>query len=82
MKTAECLTRDRAWFVALSVTGDEQDALDILQDSYLKAWQKLETLKQPEKFPAWLKQLAGNTAKDFIKRRKPQLFAPGAEDEF
>jgi len=33
-----CLkTRDRAYFVTFSITKNEDDALDILQDSYLKS---------------------------------------------
>ena len=76
------LTRDRAYFVALSVAKDEQDALDIVQDSFLKAWQNINTLEKPEQFPAWLKQIAGNTAKDYLKRRNPMLFAQqGVESE-
>jgi len=75
------LTRDRAYFVAYSVTGDEQDALDILQDSYLKAWQSIATLREPERFTAWLKQITGNTAKNFIKQRKPYMFQTAGEAE-
>ena len=75
------LTRDRAYFVAFSITKDEQDALDILQESYLKAWQGIDAMQKPEQFPAWLNQITGNTAKDFIKQRKPYLFQPVGEDE-
>jgi len=74
------LTRDRAFFVARSIAGNEQDALDIIQDSYLKAWQNLHGLKQPEQFPAWLRQITGNTAKNYLRRGKPQLFLPGGEE--
>jgi len=75
------LTRDRAYFVAYSVTRSEQDALDILQDSYLKAWQNCAGLKNPAVFTAWLHQIVGNTAKDFIKKRRPQLFEPLEGDD-
>jgi len=75
------LTRDRAFFVAYSITKDEEDALDILQDSYLKAWQRMGEFRPPWEFPAWLNRITGNTAKDFIKRRKPYLFQSAVEDE-
>jgi len=68
------LTRDRAYFVAYSITHNEQDALDILQESYLKAWQKCGSLQTPAVFGAWLNQIVGNTAKDFVKKRRPLLF--------
>ena len=69
-----CLTRDRAYFVAFTITRNEQDALDIVQDSYLKAWQSIGSLQKPEQFPAWLRQITGNTAKNFIKHHSPLLF--------
>ena len=70
------LTRDRAYFVAYSVARNEQDALDILQESYLKAWKKLGELNTPDIFCAWLRQIVGNTAKDYVKKRRPQMFEP------
>ena len=74
------LTRDRAYFVAFSITKNEDDALDILQDSYLKAWSKLGTLENPAVFGAWLNQIVGNTAKNFVKKHRPQLFQPAGDD--
>ena len=67
------LTRNRAWFVVLSITKNEDDAMDILQDAYLKAWQKRESLRQPEKFVSWFNQVTANTARDFLRSRKPLL---------
>lgn len=73
------LTRDRAYFVAYSIAKNEQDALDILQDAYLKAWQKLDTLHDPALFSAWFRQITGNTAKNFVKKQQPLLFCGGDE---
>ena len=75
------LTRDRAYFIAFSIARNEQDVLDILQDAYLKAWQGLPGLQNPEQFSAWLRQITGNAAKDYIKKRKPVLFAGGDEGD-
>ena len=58
------LTRDRAYFVAYSITHNEQDALDILQEGYLKAWRKLREMDSPEICAAWLNTIMGNTAKE------------------
>jgi len=74
------LTRDRAYFVAFSITKNEDDALDILQDSYLKAWSKLGTLQNHAVFGAWLNQIVGNTAKNYVKKYRPQLFQPAGGD--
>jgi len=75
------LTRDRAYFVAYSITHNEEDSLDILQESYLKAWKKLREMIEPEICAAWMNQIVGNTAKDFVKKRRPQLFEPLGEED-
>jgi RNA polymerase sigma factor (sigma-70 family) len=42
--------------------GDDGLAEDLLQDSFVQAWQKLEQLREPERFGGWLKQMAINLA--------------------
>ncbi|MCL2195819.1 MAG: sigma-70 family RNA polymerase sigma factor [Oscillospiraceae bacterium] len=69
------LTRQRAWFVAISITKNEHDAQDILQDSYVKAWEKISTLEKPEAFAGWLSQIVANQAKNYIARKRPDSFA-------
>ncbi|MCL2446555.1 MAG: RNA polymerase sigma factor [Oscillospiraceae bacterium] len=74
------LTRQRAWFVAISITKNEHDAQDILQDSYIKAWQKIDTLEKPEAFAGWLSQIVANQAKNYISRKRPDSFADYSDD--
>ncbi|MDR1465890.1 MAG: sigma-70 family RNA polymerase sigma factor [Oscillospiraceae bacterium] len=69
------LTRQQAYFVAFSVAKNEADAKDILQESYLKAYQNLARLEQPERFSAWLNRITANQAKNYISRRQPESFA-------
>jgi len=73
-------TRQRAWFVALSITKNEHDAQDILQESYLKAYQSLGSLKDPACFQSWLAQIVANKAKNYISRKKPDSFADYEDD--
>ncbi|MCL2106375.1 MAG: sigma-70 family RNA polymerase sigma factor [Oscillospiraceae bacterium] len=68
------LTRDRAYFVAFSIARNEEDALDILQETYLRAWQNLHTIENPALFDPWLRRVTGNAAKNYVKKRKPKLF--------
>ena len=49
---------------------DEDTVLDILQDSYIKAFQSLAQLENPENFPAWVKRIAINKAKDHLKKKR------------
>ena len=54
---------------------DEDTALDILQDSYLKAFRSLDRLQEPEKFQAWIKRIAHNRAVDVLRQRKELTFS-------
>ena len=42
--------RDK-WYIAQKYMRNETEAQDILQDAYVKAWQNLDRLQEPEKFP-------------------------------
>lgn len=74
------MTKDSAYFVALSITKNEHDAMDILQDSYIKAFKNLNTLKQPEVFDSWLNRIVANTSKNYITKKKPVLFGDVSND--
>ena len=41
------------FYLALQYTKDEEAAKDVLQDAYLSAFSKLDTLKDPELFSSW-----------------------------
>ena len=69
------MTKDSAYFIALSITHNEQDALDILQDSYIKAFSNLDKVDPPELFDNWFNRIVANCSKDFLKRKKPILFS-------
>ena len=46
----------------LRLTGNREDALDLAQEAFLKAYQGLGTLEEAEKFPPWLYRIAHNQA--------------------
>ena len=54
---------------------DDDTANDILQDTYIKAFARLDQLQHPDKLVPWLKMIANNTAKDWLKKSKPMLFS-------
>ena len=60
---------------------DEDTVLDIVQDSYVKAFQSLDQLDSPENFRAWIKKIATNKAKDYLKKKKPILFSEMANED-
>ena len=59
-------------------TGDFHVAEEITQDTFLKAYQNLSTLKEPQKFAGWLYVIATNYCKMWM--RKKRLSTQSLED--
>ena len=64
-----------------SVIKDEDAAMDILQDAYMYGFQKLDTLENPNRYLAWMKVIAVNRSKDYLKKKKPALFSELSDDD-
>lgn len=60
---------------------DEDEALDIVQDSYIKGFQHLDKLEEPEKFQAWMKVIAANHARDYLRKKRPALFSERIDED-
>ena len=60
---------------------DEDTVMDLLQDTYVKAFTKLDSLGADDKFPAWVKTIARNTALNYLDKKKPLLFTETEDDE-
>ena len=60
---------------------DEDTVMDLLQDTYVKAFTKLDSLGADNKFPAWVKTIARNTALNYLDTKKPLLFTETEDDE-
>jgi RNA polymerase sigma-70 factor (ECF subfamily) len=58
--------------VAYSLLHDSSEAEDVVQETFLKAWQTRHRPADPGKFPAWLATLARNRARDILRRRGGQ----------
>ncbi len=50
--------------------GNEEDAKDVLQESFIHAFSKLSTLKDAGMFTAWLKRVVVNHCLNALKKRK------------
>lgn len=60
--------------LARSMVKNDEDALDLLQESYLYAFRSLGQLERPEYFGTWLYRIVINRCKNFLTRSKPRLF--------
>lgn len=56
-----------------------EDAQEITQDVFLKAYQNLASLKQPEIFDVWLRQIARHECYNWLRRKQPD-FQPLSPD--
>lgn len=59
--------------MAYLYTQQESDALDVVQDSILKAYKSLKNLREPEHFRTWLTRIVINTAQDLLRRRREEF---------
>lgn len=53
---------------------------DILQDTFIQAWQNLSSLRDPKAFRGWLVTIARNNCLKTIKKRKPTISIAGTDD--
>ncbi|CAN5414176.1 RNA polymerase sigma factor [soil metagenome] len=58
---------------AFSLVRDEDDALEIMQDCFMRIFRHLHRLQDPKKFPHWVSRLIVNQTNTFrVKKRKHQ----------
>ena len=57
------------YYLALQYMKNEDAAQDVLQEAYMKAFSRLDTLEQPEAFAGWLGKIVGNTAKNMLQKK-------------
>ena len=65
--------RKAALLVAHTVTRNTYTAEDAVQDAFLCAWQRLDTLKDPAKFGAWVCRIAKYRAVNLAKRYRDYI---------
>jgi len=75
------LHQDRVYRHLLRMLGSHDDALELTQDAFVKAWQALPQWQPEAQFRTWLFRIANNTALDALRRRKLVEFVP-LEDSF
>ena len=62
----------RVFNYLLRLVGQREDALDLSQDVFLKAYQNLKKLDDPAKFPGWLFRIAHNEAYSLLRKNRPE----------
>lgn len=67
--------RDRVFNLAMRICGSREDAEEIAQDSFLKAYMGLGSFKMKSSFSTWLYRIVYNTAVSFLRTRKKDILS-------
>jgi RNA polymerase sigma-70 factor (ECF subfamily) len=63
----------KVYKIAYYMTGNEHDAKDIVQDTFIKAFDKIDTLKDKDKFESWICTIACNLAKNKFRKSEREM---------
>jgi RNA polymerase sigma-70 factor, ECF subfamily len=61
---------DRAWRLATRITGNAQDAEEVVQDAFLSVIWKIDTFRGNSAFGSWLYRIVANAAHQHCRRRR------------
>jgi RNA polymerase sigma-70 factor (ECF subfamily) len=67
----------RVYNYLLRIVGDREEALDVSQDVFLKAYQNLRKLDDSTRFASWLFRIAHNEAFSTFRKRRPERETAG-----
>lgn len=61
---------EEIYWTARHIVGNHQDADDVVQNTFIKAWNKLDEFRGDSKFSTWLHRIAVNEALDLLRKEK------------
>jgi len=64
------LYRHRAYGLAYQYTGNKEDAMDVVQDAFIRAYLNLKTFDFHKEFGPWLLTIVRNLSIDLIRRKR------------
>src|SRR5438270_6304452 len=59
--------------IAYGVLQNREEAEDVVQDTFVKAWKSRWRIRDSAKLPAWLSTIARHRARDLARKRRPEL---------
>ena len=73
----------KVYNLALRLTGNEDDACDMAQEAFLRAWRSLGAFQFESAFSTWLFRLTANVCLDWLraKKRRPTVSLTAVDDD-
>ena len=66
--------------LAVRLTATEEDARDVVQEAYLRAWKGIRRFRGDAQFSTWMYRITANAAATHVKRRRRQQADPFEDD--
>ncbi|CAM4318320.1 sigma-70 family RNA polymerase sigma factor [Erysipelothrix inopinata] len=67
-------THKMVFYIISRLVRNHHTVQDLVQDTYISAFENIDQLDDLDNFQAWVNRIASNKAKDFLKKKKPNLF--------
>lgn len=64
---------DAMFYVCMRIVNNREDAEDVTQESFIKAFKKIDSFKYESTFGAWLKRIVVNTSINHLKKKRIKL---------
>jgi RNA polymerase sigma-70 factor, ECF subfamily len=65
-------THVEMYTLAVRLTGNEEDASDVVQEAYLRAWKGIRRFRGDAQFRTWMYRITANAASTMTQRRRRQ----------
>ncbi|GAC1415256.1 MAG: sigma-70 family RNA polymerase sigma factor [Actinomycetota bacterium] len=62
-------TERQTFSLVYRIIGNREDAADVVQDAYLKAWRGIKEFRGDSAVTSWLHRIASNAAIEFLRKR-------------
>jgi len=74
--------QDRVYNLALPIVGNHEDALDVVQETFLQALAHLGSFRRSSRFYTWLYRIAYNCAIGTLRRRRKTISVDVVSEEY
>lgn len=73
-------TKSGVWFTCIGILNNEENAKDIMQETYLTAFERLGTLEKPESVQSWLNKTAANKCRNHLNAKSNSALEENSEE--